>query len=419
MSIYKDGKLIAGGRQCMPLLSFMWADHVLNDASWLRADSFSWQNGAVYQAAYQHLADDMPPNAFWFSDGQETLQARRSSANDTINGGVNYYAWTNSTTGIVYTTSKNPSIGDNIYNASFVSSYTINSLVIVYDTETIAGTTISYYEAADGHKLVLPDQESNVMAIYNATGVAWYYIIDTTNQRFKLPRTKFGFTGIRSGVGNYVAPGLPNITAYTNSAGNSAFGTSQSGAFYRQDTNRYGIGTHNPTENENFTQNLYFDASRSSSIYGNSTTVQPPATQMYLYFYVGNFTQTALENTAGLNTELFNGKADVSTVAHVVTEFQEPTAVNNYTWYRKYADGWVEQGGIDSGSTYGSTTRQVNLPVAMADSNYCIQLTKIDIDTAGVAPQVTSAAVTNFKWSMTYNSALSRHIRWFVAGMAA
>ena len=30
---------------------------------------------------------------------------------------------------------------------------------------------------------------------------------------------------------------------------------------------------------------------------------------------------------------------------HRCIEFQAPTAENGYTWYRKYADGWVEQGG--------------------------------------------------------------------------
>lgn len=104
---------------------------------------------------------------------------------------------------------------------------------------------------------------------------------------------------------------------------------------------------------------------------------------------------------------------------HEVIEFQEPTSANNYTWYRKYADGWVEQGGIDSGNTHGSTTRQVNLPVEMADTQYCIQLTKIDIDTSGVAPQVTSINTTYFNWSVTYNSALNRNIRWYICGMAA
>ena len=58
VSLYKGTQLVAGGRQTMPLLSFMWADHQLNDISWLRADTFSWQSGAVYTAVYQHLVDD-------------------------------------------------------------------------------------------------------------------------------------------------------------------------------------------------------------------------------------------------------------------------------------------------------------------------------------------------------------------------
>ena len=32
----------------------------------------------------------------------------------------------------------------------------------------------------------------------------------------------------------------------------------------------------------------------------------------YLYFYVGDFSQTATEQTAGLNSSLFNGKADLN-----------------------------------------------------------------------------------------------------------
>ena len=236
MSIYKNGKLIAGGRQCMPLLSFMWADHVLNDASWLRADTFSWQNGSVYQVVYVHLTADTTG---------KTLQS-----------------------------------------------------------ETISGTTIQFYLADDGHKICPASEESNVTAIYNATGVAWYYILDTVNQRFKLPRTKFGFTGIRNGVGSYVEAGLPNITG---GIGLSTTQMSSSGAFtHWQSGGAQGWDGWNNYGNRGFN----FDASRSSSIYGSSTTVQPKATEMYLYFYVGNFTQTALENTAGVTTEVLNGKAD-------------------------------------------------------------------------------------------------------------
>ncbi len=53
-----------------------------------------------------------------------------------------------------------------------------------------------------------------------------------------------------------------------------------------------------------------------------------------------------------------------------VVASQSPTAENNYTWYRKYKSGWVEQGGYSDSQT-------VNLPIEMADTNYHIQLTGI------------------------------------------
>lgn len=59
MSTYVGDDLVAGGVFCPNLLDFKWTDHKLNDISWLRSDTFSWQSGAVYQAAYQHLADDI------------------------------------------------------------------------------------------------------------------------------------------------------------------------------------------------------------------------------------------------------------------------------------------------------------------------------------------------------------------------
>ena len=53
---------------------------------------------------------------------------------------------------------------------------------------------------------------------------------------------------------------------------------------------------------------------------------------------------------------------------HEVIAFQAPNAGNNYTWYRKYADGWVEQGGYVSTAFQDNTT--VSLAVTMADTHY-------------------------------------------------
>lgn len=67
---------------------------------------------------------------------------------------------------------------------------------------------------------------------------------------------------------------------------------------------------------------------------------------------------------------------------HSVIEFQAPTAENNYTWYRKYADGWVEQGGIATSAptTERWTSKQVSFPVEMADTNYVALGTAYGLD---------------------------------------
>ena len=52
---------------------------------------------------------------------------------------------------------------------------------------------------------------------------------------------------------------------------------------------------------------------------------------------------------------------DMSGTDYVI-EWQEPVPENNYTWYRKYKSGWVEQGGIAAAS---SGHYAVQLPVKM------------------------------------------------------
>jgi len=254
MSIRVGDNIIAGGgmpinKSALYLFDFKWSDHLVNQQEWLRADTFTWHDGTVYQNAYQHLVDDI--------DGKTT------------------------------------------------------------QTETIAGTTITFYLADDGHKIVDSSQEANVGQIFLDTGVAWYYILDETNTRFKLPRTEHGVVGIRGNVGDYVEAGLPNITGsfsvtpYVNNkqqkSGAFTLGSYDAGS----GTNGLSGGAYWAGNNIGG-QTFNFSASESNPIYGSSTTVQAPSTQMYLYFYVGEFTQTATQNTAGLNAELFNSKADLS-----------------------------------------------------------------------------------------------------------
>ena len=402
---YVDAQIIESGGYHPGILSWEWDDHLRNDVQWLRGDTFSWQDGGVYEQAYNHLVDDYD-SANWIiiTGGTKYI---RASGYDTSKGLYDYYGWKEyEGSDVVYTVdTQSPQINTAVYHSTSISLPPVYANVTdtPFIQETIENITVICRVGTDGHKICLPGQESNVAAIYNATGVAWYYILDTTNQRFKLPRTKFGVTGLRDTVGNYVPESLPDhnhsITTYSElypwagNAGSTWQGTS--------------TGT---TGN----------ASASNSVYQDGAPVQQRATQMYLYFYVGEFTQTALENTAGITAETLNRKVDKG---HEVIQFQAPTSANNYTWYRLYADGWVEQGGIDAGDTYGTVTRSVTIPVEMSDTNYTLLLTKwtdtsSGLDGAGVAPQASDITTTGFRWSITYNSSLNRKIRWFVSGMA-
>ena len=85
---------------------------------------------------------------------------------------------------------------------------------------------------------------------------------------------------------------------------------------------------------------------------------------------IGNLTES-LNNKS--DRDLRN--TDISSGADVVIEYQVPSADNNYTWYRKYVSGWVEQGGYIASSTGTSTIVSVTLPVKMADTNYQFQKT--------------------------------------------
>ena len=311
-----------------PLLSFQWSDHEISDIQWLRADTFSWQDGTVYSAVFDHLYDDL------LNAGAESHNAIKLTADGElyyryipgdVSGEAHPYAFATLLSAdviIIYCDSITPSNGATCYNGPTSSATSVGTVYVGGGQhsfpkrviETIAGINISYIPAQDGHKLVTEDQENNVAAIYAATGVAWYYIFDYTNTRFKLPRTKFGFTGLRDTAGKYVEPGLPNLTGnFYNKYNNTdiLFGNqSYADGVFKLNV----LGTHRVCTNSSGTVAgsgaLGFDASRQNSIYGNSTTVQPAATQMYLYFYVGEFTQTAIQNTAGLNASLFNGKVD-------------------------------------------------------------------------------------------------------------
>lgn len=106
--------------------------------------------------------------------------------------------------------------------------------------------------------------------------------------RFKLPRNKFGFTGFRNVVSDFVSESLPNIAGFATGS------TNQVGQF-QQNTRNGCVETYNNGPGYVTTQfstsmvaadSFQVNASWSSSTYQDGAPVQQKAIQVYLEFYL-------------------------------------------------------------------------------------------------------------------------------------
>lgn len=124
----------------------------------------------------------------------------------------------------------------------------------------------------------------------------------------------------------------------------------------------------------------------------------------------------------GAISEVLNNKVDLPVGdsqggIDFVVDWQKPTAENNYTWYRKYKSGWIEQGGSLG---YGNVA--VNLPITMLGVDYTITLAltngEDNNNTFGYhVHQITS---TNFTVRTVYSGTQYNYrFSWQVSGIAA
>lgn len=130
------------------------------------------------------------------------------------------------------------------------------------------------------------------------------------------------------------------------------------------------------------------------------------------------FTGAVGEVTVDTDTNalrVHDGSTTGGFMVDTVVAFQAPTAQNNYTWYRKYASGWVEQGGsIDSAATGAYT---VTFPVEMADTHYTILKTLSTTSSNGA--QYNQISFFNKTTTSAETNTAGVGFSWQVSGMAA
>ena len=215
--------------------------------------------------------------------------------------------------------------------------------------------------------------------------------------------------------GQKVEAGVPNVTGYfTNVATGGVESTNAAGAFaFDQKQARQAETAQLICGYASFS----IDASRSNPIYGTSTTVQPPA--LTLLPCIKAFDVAAnpgLIDITGLANDV-DGKLDrvidSKPVRYVIDAYDDGTAY----WYRKWSDGWLEQGG----TSYGSAAwRVISLPIPFSTKNYTLLLT-VDESTS-TDSNISSVAYANkstikFECAVAFANALySFPICWYACG---
>ena len=136
--------------------------------------------------------------------------------------------------------------------------------------------------------------------------------------------------------------------------------------------------------------------------------------------------QTLNNSVSELNTTLANLTNFKNDVLDYVIETQAPTAENNYTWYRKYKSGWVEQGGSATINAQNANTQlytDVNLPITMANQAYLVNVAFITDggSTTGLRNNTNGRGTTKLTIGTYSTTEISQSYRvtWEVKGYAA
>ena len=94
--------------------------------------------------------------------------------------------------------------------------------------------------------------------------------------------------------------------------------------------------------------------------------------------------------------------------ADYVIAWQQATADNNHTWYRKYKSGWVEMG--------GKLAATITFPITMCDTMYTIAVSNASGTYENF--RYKDRTVTGFAYANTANNSAPGGY-WFVCGFCA
>lgn len=166
------------------------------------------------------------------------------------------------------------------------------------ETITVGDVSFIVKKNPNGHIFYDIADKATVDEIFSQRGEAWFYGVDTENERVFLPRgTRSQYTVNTDETGDYVEAGLPNIKSSRGLGYSDDNPTSDVPPFVY-------VGSFGNVGGGSSIEKAYsFDASTANPIYGKSDTVQPYATKKLLYIVVGNVkVQSAASDVVDVTT---------------------------------------------------------------------------------------------------------------------
>lgn len=264
-----------------------------------------------------------------------------------------------------------------------------------------------YKEALDGHRFVNYADHDKLAELYTNTGLGWYYIVDTANSRFKLPRGSQDRYIVKSGEigGNWYrvySDGWVEQGGIYNAGTNQNYQVQDIYLPIRMANNLYHVSIVNSyiTNSDDYAPEIY-NKNNNGFTFGHTIAATPgvswkvcgfsdqPATQnKRLYFYVGNFSKTALENTSGWTSEEINKAVGRFNLQMVKTLAKNTTTV---LFDNSIASIYIDEITEDSEIT-------LNFADNIIESSNLAYTYELHIPVGTVLPKITWSTSTNIQW---------------------
>lgn len=199
----------------------------------------------------------------------------------------------------------------------------------------------------------------------------------------RFPTVKYFTQGVGSltDIGSALKAGLPNIT------GNLGANTFTSGEPFDNGTALSGNGRWSGPDGQGWVMTqLYFDASKSNSIYGNSNTVQPQAIRYPYYIVVAS----GYKSTQQVNFDNIASEINILKKRYLTHWY-----VSGTTWYNIYSDGWKECGGFVNNA---NAIKSITFPITFSNKPLQINATSFYsiIEQTLYQPHIDDITTTSF-----------------------